>query len=247
MNFSNSIIHFSMNISQKISQFTDQIHPSWKEALAEEFTKPYFTRLVEFIEMEQYEHTIYPPPDKIFTALSYPLDDVRVVVCGQDPYHGYGQAHGLAFSIEDASCCKFPPSLRNIFRELETDEFVEFKIPRPIHGNLQALSHQGVMLLNSVLSVREGQANSHKGRGWENFTDAIISVLNERKENLVFMLWGNAAKGKCSQVDDTRHYILTAAHPSPLSARNGFFGCNHFSQCNAIMEELESPEIIWQI
>lgn len=204
-----------------------KIEAGWKEKLREEYEKDYFTALTAFVREEYRTRQVFPPGNKIFNAFDLcPFDRVRVVIIGQDPYHNYGQAHGLCFSVTDGT--DFPPSLVNIFKELNRD----LGVPVPLSGNLERWARQGVLLLNAILTVRAHQALSHQNKGWERFTDAAISALNNHRENLVFMLWGAYAQNKGASIDDTRHLVLRTVHPSPLSASRGFFGCSHFSKCN---------------
>jgi uracil-DNA glycosylase len=218
------------------------IHESWKDQLIEEFNLPYFQNLKEFLVKEKTEHVVYPPGNKIFSAFDHtPWDEVKVVILGQDPYHGQGQAHGLCFSVPPG--IKSPPSLVNIFKELQTD----LGIPIPPHGNLEAWADQGVLLLNATLTVRANQAGSHQNKGWEQFTDSVIRMLSEQKEGLVFILWGRFAQAKEELVDGRRHHILKAAHPSPFSAHSGFLGCKHFSRTNTILEGHKRDPINWAI
>ncbi len=204
-----------------------KIEAGWREKLHEEFEKDYFTALTAFVREEYRTRQVFPPGNKIFNAFDLcPFDRVRVVIIGQDPYHNYGQAHGLCFSVTDGT--DFPPSLVNIFKELNRD----LGVPVPLSGNLERWARQGVLLLNAILTVRAHQALSHQNKGWERFTDAAISALNNHRENLVFMLWGAYAQNKGASIDDTRHLVLRTVHPSPLSASRGFFGCSHFSKCN---------------
>jgi len=217
-----------------------KIEPSWEARLAPEFEKPYFSELVQFVRQEYTSGVCYPPGPFIFNAFNQtPFDQVRVVLLGQDPYHGPGQAHGLCFSVNDG--VEFPPSLRNIFQEIQS----ETGAPIPQTGNLTRWAHQGVFLLNTCLSVRAHQAFSHSGHGWETFTDAVISLLSQQREHLVFLLWGAPAGRKASLIDAQRHLVLTSAHPSPLSAYRGFFGCNHFNLCNQYLQQHGQPPIIW--
>jgi uracil-DNA glycosylase len=218
------------------------IEESWKNVLQEEFKKSYFMVLKEFLVEEKKRYRVFPPGSMIFNAFNHtPFDKVKVVFIGQDPYHGYGQAHGLCFSVpEDV---KKPPSLENIFKELQSD----LGIPVANHGSLVKWADQGVLLLNATLTVRENQAGSHQNKGWEIFTDAVILKLSEQKQNLVFVLWGNYAIAKKSLIDSTKHHILTAAHPSPFSVFKGFFGCRHFSAINKILAELGMEEIDWRV
>ncbi|MBB6099396.1 uracil-DNA glycosylase [Deinobacterium chartae] len=215
---------------------------SWQPALAAEFEQPYMNKLAEFLEAERATHTVFPPLEQTFSALEFtPLDQVEVMILGQDPYHGPGQAHGLAFSVRPG--VRVPPSLVNIFRELNAD----LGVPVPNHGYLEAWARRGVLLLNTVLTVRAAQANSHKGKGWERFTDAVIRAVNERPERVVFVLWGAHAQKKASLIDTSRHAIVQSVHPSPLSASNGFFGSRPFSQVNALLREAGRPEIDWSL
>lgn len=220
-----------------------QLEPGWKARLREEFRAPYMQELRSFLVAEkQRGRRIYPPGGEIFNALnSTPFDSVRVVVLGQDPYHGPGQAHGLCFSVREGVA--LPPSLRNIYRELHDD----LGCVIPGHGNLQHWAEQGVLLLNSVLTVEHGRAASHQGRGWERFTDRVVAALNEGREGLVFLLWGSHAQKKGQVIDGRRHLVLKAAHPSPLSASRGFFGCRHFSRANAYLRERGQPPVDWQL
>mgnify|MGYP005854740149 CR=1 FL=1 len=220
-----------------------KMETSWAQALEAEFSKPYFLALVDFLKTEkQSGHVIYPPGSQIFNAFDLtPIDNVRVVILGQDPYHGPGQAHGLCFSVQRG--VPPPPSLVNIFQELYND----LNVPSPRHGNLEHWARQGVLLLNATLTVRAGQAGSHQGKGWETFTDAVMECLNARHAGLVFLLWGKFAQAKARCIDPQRHHMLQAAHPSPLAARNGFFGCRHFSKTNALLEAQGKAPIEWQI
>lgn len=216
------------------------IPSDWSKLLQTEFQKEYFDELQFFVDAEYKGNTCYPPYNELFRALnSTPVSDVKVVVLGQDPYHGKGQANGLAFSVND--WVQLPPSLKNIFKELKNDLGIE----TPNSGNLERWAKQGVLLLNTVLSVREGEADSHKNRGWEHFTDAIISAISKEKSHVVFLLWGNKAQTKVQFIDPNKHSVLTAGHPSPLSAYRGFFGCKHFSKTNAILENRGETPIVW--
>lgn len=217
-----------------------QIEESWKKKLAEEFEKPYFVQLTEFVRHEYQTTTCYPPGKLIFNAFNLcPFDKVKVVIIGQDPYHGPGQAHGLCFSVNDG--VPFPPSLQNIFKEIQNDTGA----PVPSTGNLTRWAEQGVLLLNATLTVRAHQAGSHQRHGWEEFTDAAIKVLSEQREHLVFILWGAYAQKKGAVIDRTKHLVLSSAHPSPLSAYHGFFGNRHFSLANAYLEQYGQTPINW--
>ena len=215
---------------------------SWDEVLEEEFNKPYFQELLLKVDEEYQKHTVYPPQDKIFSAFKLcDYKDIKVVLLGQDPYHGYGQAHGLCFSVLPGVTP--PPSLKNIFKEMADDVHVS----GPNHGCLVSLARQGVLLLNTVLTVRDGQPNSHAGLGWQTFTDAVIKKVNELDKPVVFLLWGANAKSKIPLITNKKHLILSCAHPSPFSAYNGFFGCKHFSKTNAFLKANGREEINWQI
>lgn len=214
----------------------------WDAILADEFKKPYYAELRRFLKAEYDSRVIYPSMYDIFNAFRYTAyGDVKVVLLGQDPYHGAGQAHGLCFSVKDGVAP--PPSLVNIFKELHND--VGCTVPQS--GCLTKWAERGVMLLNSVLTVREGAAGSHRGKGWETFTDSVISRLNDRKVPIVFMLWGNYAKSKIPLITSDRHLVLTAAHPSPLSASYGFFGCRHFSKANDFLVRNGMTPVDWQL
>ena len=220
-----------------------ELEASWLSLLRDEFDKHYMHQLRVFLrEEKQNGRQVFPPGSDMFNALnSTPFDDVKVVILGQDPYHGEGQAHGLCFSVKPG--VPVPPSLRNIYRELETD--VGFDPPG--HGFLQAWAQQGVLLLNSVLTVRANQAGSHQGKGWESFTDRIVALLSQNKEALVFLLWGSYAQKKGAMVDRNRHLVLQSVHPSPLSASRGFFGNGHFSQANNYLQSHGKPTVNWQL
>jgi uracil-DNA glycosylase len=219
-----------------------QIEPGWKSALRHEFEADYFIRLREFLVAEKLSNVVYPPGQKIFAAFNYtPFDEVKVVILGQDPYHGPGQAHGLCFSVPRG--VSKPPSLLNIFKELRAD----IGIPMPDHGNLEKWARQGVLLLNATLTVRANIAGSHQNKGWETFTDAAIKLLSDRREGIIFILWGNFAQAKQGLIDGSRHYILKSVHPSPLSASRGFFGCHHFSETNRLLELQGKTKIDWAL
>lgn len=213
----------------------------WTDILRDEFEKEYYLKLREFLRDEYKTHRIFPEMQDIFSALRLtPYDSVKVVILGQDPYHGEGQAHGLAFSVKDGVA--IPPSLRNMYKEI----YDETGNPPPESGNLTRWAEQGVLLLNAALTVREGEANSHRGRGWEQFTDAVIKYISDNCEGVVFMLWGNFARTKSVLIDRLRHHVLEAAHPSPL-ARGAFFGCRHFSKANAALSASGRTPIDWQL
>jgi uracil-DNA glycosylase len=216
-----------------------KIEAGWLHAINEEFTKDYFINLKSFLVEERKQFVTYPPANRIFAAFDFtPFDKVKVVILGQDPYHGDGQANGLCFSVADG--IRKPPSLVNIFKELKEDKGCEI----PESGNLEQWAHQGVFLLNATLTVRANTAGSHQNKGWELFTDAVIKALSDKKENLVFLLWGNYAKAKTVLIDANKHLVLTAAHPSPL-ARGAFFGSKHFSQTNAYLKSKGIEEVNW--
>jgi uracil-DNA glycosylase len=214
---------------------------SWQSALGEEVDKPYYRQLTDFVEAERKEHRVFPPREEVFAALeATPFDKVKVLILGQDPYHGEGQGHGLCFSVRPG--VRTPPSLRNIFKEMRE----ELGHPVPDNGYLLPWAEQGVLLLNAVLTVREGEANSHKGKGWEKFTDAVIRAVNGRSDPAVFVLWGNYAKKKLPLIDTARHTVIQGAHPSPLSAKL-FFGSRPFSQIDAAVAAQGHTPIDWRI
>lgn len=217
-----------------------KIEESWKEALKDEFEKPYFKDLSSFVKQEYLSKTIYPNPKDIFRAFDMcPFDKVKVVILGQDPYHGVKQANGLCFAVHEN--ISLPPSLQNIFKEIKNDIGIE---PEK-NGDLSRWAKQGVLLLNSTLTVRAGDAGSHQGKGWEEFTDAAIKKLSDEREHLVFILWGNYAKQKGKVIDRNKHLVLESAHPSPFSAYNGFFGCKHFSKANEYLKKCGEGEVDW--
>ncbi len=225
-----------------VTKIDPKIEDSWKNALSEAFTSDYFYKIKAFLMEERQKHQIYPSGSDIFKAFDCtPFESVRVVIIGQDPYHGPGQAHGLCFSVPDG--VKHPPSLRNIFKELHSD--IGMKIPES--GNLTKWAHQGVFLINAILTVRKNQAGSHQNIGWEKFTNQAIKTLSDSKAGLVFLLWGNYAKAKRELIDIHKHFILEAPHPSPFSANSGFFGCKHFSKTNDILRKLGKAEINWEL
>ena len=214
----------------------------WDALLADEIKKDYYLRLREFLKQEYTTRRIYPPMEDIFNALRHTsYSDVRAVILGQDPYHGAGQAHGMCFSVKKGT--PPPPSLQNIFKELKAD----IGIDPPNHGELTQWADNGVLLLNTVLTVREGQANSHRGMGWEHFTDRVIQLLNERQQPIVFLLWGGNARSKANLITNPQHLVLQCAHPSPLSAYNGFFGCRHFSKTNEFLTQHGMQPINWKL
>ncbi|RDE25364.1 uracil-DNA glycosylase [Motiliproteus coralliicola] len=219
------------------------LEPGWKTALADQFDADYMQQLRQFLVEEKAQRkVIYPHSSDTFNALNFtPLEQVKVVILGQDPYHGPDQAHGLCFSVKPG--IKTPPSLVNIYKELATD----LEIPPANHGYLESWARQGVLLLNSVLTVQQANAASHQGKGWERFTDRIIHILNEQHDGIVFMLWGSYAQKKGAFIDQSRHCVLKAPHPSPLSAHRGFFGCRHFSQANAYLQQHGKSVIDWRL
>ncbi|WP_191859526.1 uracil-DNA glycosylase [Hanstruepera ponticola] len=220
---------------------TVNINDSWKSYLNAEFDKPYFHNLVEFVKSEYLKHTCYPRGKQIFNAFEHcSFHDLKVVIIGQDPYHGPNQANGLCFSVNDG--IKHPPSLINIFKEIEQD----LNIPYPTSGNLERWADQGVLLLNATLTVRAHEAGSHQNKGWETFTDAVIKTINNNKENVIFLLWGGFAKKKSKLIDSKKHYILQSGHPSPLSANRGYwFGNKHFSKTNSLLEQVGLKAVDW--
>ncbi len=218
------------------------IEESWLEVLQNEFRAPYFADLKTFLTEEKKRYTVFPPGRQIFAAFNHtPFDKVKVVLLGQDPYHGPGQAHGLCFSVNKG--IPVPPSLVNIFKELKSD----LNIPLPKHGNLESWAKQGVLLLNATLTVRARNAGSHQNKGWEKFTDEAISALSEQRTGLIFLLWGNFAQAKTELIDGTKHHILKAPHPSPFSANRGFFGCRHFSKTNELLRQQGMEAIKWNL
>lgn len=224
-----------------MENISPKIDGEWLEVLQEEFNKPYFRELKTFLEQEKKMHRVFPPGNQIFSAFNLtPFSKVKVVIIGQDPYHGPGQANGLCFSVSHG--IRQPPSLQNIFKELNTD----LGITVPATGNLEPWAHQGVLLLNATLTVRENQAGSHQHKGWETFTDAVIKKISDLKEGVVFLLWGNYARNKSVLIDASRHHLLSAPHPSPL-ARGGFFGCRHFSKTNELLLAGGKTPIDWRI
>lgn len=215
---------------------------SWDEILAEEFKKEYYLKLRSFLKQEYGSFTVYPDMNNIFNSLKYAdYNSIKAVIIGQDPYHEPNQAHGLAFSVMKGN--PLPPSLKNIYKEIEED----LGIAPPSHGELTYWAKQGVLLLNNALTVRRGQANSHRGKGWEQFTDAVITKVNQKDSPVVYLLWGANAREKTRLINNPKHLILTAAHPSPLSAYNGFFGCKHFSKCNNFLQQQGVEPIDWSI
>lgn len=218
-----------------------KIHPSWYAILQEEFEKPYFETLTQFVKEEYAKTPVYPEGKNIFRAFELcPFDDVKVVILGQDPYHGKGQANGLCFSVNDGVA--LPPSLQNMYKEIAVD----LNTPMPPKGNLDNWARQGVLLLNATLTVRANQAGSHQKKGWEQFTDAVVQAISQHKKNVVFILWGRYAQEKGKIIDRTKHAAFSAAHPSPFSAHSGFFGCKHFSKTNEYLTEHGVKPITWQ-
>ncbi len=219
-----------------------KIEHEWLEVLRPEFNKPYFNELKTFLLEEKKEYRVYPPGNRIFAAFDHtPFSKVKVVILGQDPYHGDGQAHGLCFSVPDGIA--LPPSLQNIYKELSSD--LEIEIPKS--GNLEKWARQGVLLINATLTVRANQAGSHQRRGWENFTDEVIRQLSARHTGLVFILWGSYAQAKEAMIDTSKHFVLKAVHPSPLSVYRGFFGCRHFSKTNELLIRSGKQPIDWNL
>jgi uracil-DNA glycosylase len=226
----------------EIQKIDPKIDESWKKLLIDEFSLPYFYSLKQFLVEEKKQYVIFPPGPYIFAAFNItPLESVKVVILGQDPYHGKGQAHGLCFSVPHGITP--PPSLINIFKEIRDD----LGIPVPAHGNLQSWAEQGVLLLNATLTVRANQPGSHQNKGWEMFTDTVIRKLSLEREGLVFLLWGKFAQAKEYLIDTDKHHILKSAHPSPYSANAGFFGCRHFSKTNEILKKQGKKEINWEL
>jgi len=218
------------------------IEESWKVVLGKEFGKTYMAELKAFLVEEKKRYRIFPPGSLIFNAFNQtPFGSVKVVILGQDPYHGFGEAHGLCFSVLEG--VPKPPSLINIFKEIEND----LAIPPPRHGNLTSWARQGVLLLNATLTVRENQAGSHQNKGWETFTDEAIRQLSAQREGLIFVLWGKFAEAKEALIDKSKHFILTAPHPSPFSANRGFFGCRHFSRINELLKQMGKQQIDWRL
>lgn len=225
-----------------MSQINPVIEKSWKVALSNEFEQPYFQMLKDFLTEEKRTATVYPAGKNIFEAFNRtPFPKVKVVILGQDPYHGPGQAHGLCFSVPAGIA--FPPSLQNIFRELQTD----LDIPFPKSGDLSRWADQGVLLLNATLTVRDGKPGSHQGKGWETFTNAVIRELSAQRSGLVFLLWGSYAREKKSLIDLSKHFVLEAPHPSPLSVYRGFYGSKHFSKANQLLQENGMKPVNWQL
>lgn len=232
-----------VNLTFILLKMNVTINDSWKSHLATEFNQPYFLSLAEFVKTEYKTHQCFPPGKEIFAAFDYcSFNDLKVVIIGQDPYHGVGQANGLCFSVHDG--ISHPPSLINIFKELEKD----LGIPYPKSGDLSKWAKQGVLLLNATLTVRNSQAGSHQNKGWEQFTDTVISIISKEKEKVVFLLWGNYAKQKKKLIDITKHHVLMAGHPSPLSANRGlWFGNKHFSKTNFLLEQDGLLQIDWSL
>jgi uracil-DNA glycosylase len=235
------LLFFTLQYLYKKSPMEVKIDTSWKSVLNNEFEKEYFKNLADFIKSEYKKGTVYPPGSLIFNSFNLcPFDRVKAVIIGQDPYHGPGQAHGLCFSVREG--VEFPPSLVNIFKEISMD----LGIQRPSSGNLERWAAQGVLLLNATLTVREHQAGSHQNKGWEQFTDSVITILNREKQNIVFFLWGAYAQKKGESIDRSKHLVLESVHPSPLSAPRGFFGNKHFSRCNDYLREHGIEPVNWQ-
>jgi uracil-DNA glycosylase len=236
------VIAFNLKTGVIVSDINPVIEESWKNVLIDEFQKPYFKQIKKTLVEEKLKYHIYPPGALIFNAFNQtPIEKVSVVILGQDPYHGPGQAHGLCFSVPQGIAQ--PPSLVNIFKEIRDD----LGIPVPKTGNLEKWAQQGVLLLNAMLSVRANSAGSHQKIGWETFTNQVIQTISDKRDGIIFLLWGRFAQEKAKLIDTTRHTILTAAHPSPLSAYNGFFGCKHFSKTNEILKKMGKKPIDWAI
>ena len=228
------------NSCYNVSRMEVAIESSWKQMLADEFEQPYFKDLAKTVRHSYLSQTIFPAPKNIFNAFTLcPFNQVKVVILGQDPYHGIGQAHGLSFSVPEG--IKTPPSLQNIYKEIKADLGIEI----PESGNLERWATEGVLLLNATLTVEAGKAGSHQGLGWEQFTDAVIKKISHEKEHIVFLLWGNFARSKAALIDTEKHLVLEAPHPSPFSAHSGFFGCKHFSKANNYLTEHEEAPINW--
>jgi uracil-DNA glycosylase len=231
-----------MQLTSATSEIKVQLEPSWLAALQSEFAKPYMQNLRAFLREEVKKKIIYPKPQEYFAALNLtPLEKVKVVILGQDPYHGANQAHGLCFSVQPS--VPPPPSLENIFKELHDD----LNVPRPEHGCLTSWAKQGVLLLNATLSVRAGVAGSHQKKGWEEFTDAVIDVINEKRDHVVFILWGSYAQKKGARIDRKKHFVIESPHPSPLSSYRGFFGSRPFSKANAYLQKHGIDPIKWEV
>jgi len=226
-----------------MSNINPEIEESWKKILLQEFESDYFAKLKDFLIEDKKKYVIYPLGKQIFSAFNLtPFNNVKVVILGQDPYHGLGQAHGLCFSVQDG--VKPPPSLLNIYKEIEDDIGVKMNSSK---GNLENWAKQGILLLNATLTVRANLAGSHQNKGWENFTDYVIKALSDQQKGLVFILWGNFAQAKATLIDTSKHFILKSVHPSPLSVYRGFFGCRHFSKTNEILKSIGKDEIDWRI
>jgi uracil-DNA glycosylase len=236
-----SILQKNVLFLIKIYLMDIKIHSSWQQVLESEYEKPYFQELFSFVKNEYATKRCFPLESEIFAAFNHcPFDKVKVVIIGQDPYHGFGQANGLCFSVNDG--INFPPSLINIFKEIQSD----LGLPIPISGNLERWADQGVLLLNATLTVRESEAGSHQNKGWEIFTDSVIQKLSDEKENIVFLLWGGFAQKKGAKINRTKHHVLESGHPSPLSANRGFwFGNKHFSKTNSYLQSLGKETIKW--
>ncbi len=229
-------------MTEQAQSISPKIGESWKRVLEPEFSAPYFAQLKRFLVEEKQKNTVYPPGSRIFAAFDLtPFENVKVVILGQDPYHGPGQAHGLCFSVPQGIAP--PPSLVNIFKELGTD----VGMSRPTHGNLESWARQGVLLLNAILTVRANEASSHQKQGWEQFTDSVIKSLSAQRSGIVFLLWGNYAQAKEALIDTSKHFVLKTVHPSPLSANRGFLGCRHFSKTNEILVSQGLEPINWNL
>ena len=229
-------------MEKKNTVISPKIEEGWKTALKDEFNKEYFLEIKNYLENEYSTFQVYPKKGQIFNAFDRtPFNQIKVVILGQDPYHGPNQANGLCFSVNKE--ITIPPSLKNIFKEIRDDLAIEI----PTHGDLTSWAEQGILLLNATLTVRRSEPNSHQKIGWQNFTDAAIKAISDKKENIIFILWGNNAKKKIELINQDKHHILQSVHPSPFAARNGFFGCKHFSKTNKILESLDKSPINWEI
>jgi len=229
-------------MEKKNSSVDPKIEEGWRAALEKEFQKEYFLEMKKYLVNEYSSFQVFPKKAQIFNAFdNTPFEEVKVVILGQDPYHGFGQANGLCFSVNKG--IRLPPSLKNIFKEIKDDLSIDI----PTHGDLTSWAKQGILLLNATLTVRKSEANSHQKIGWQNFTDAAIKAISDKREGIIFILWGNNAKKKLELIDEKKHHVLQSVHPSPFAARNGFFGCKHFSKTNDILKSMSKSPIDWEI